>query len=249
MATVRPLFELEQLARNVLVAGCAPLIAVLAEHVGNRFHDARVAWIPTASHQALDLLGDGLAHVAGVHFSGAGSSGATDNATAAQERLAGADLLLVNLTRWRQGFVLPAGNPLGIRTGTDLLRPGLRVAMRDEGAGARDLLRRAVAAAGATDEALSGPRARGHDEVAWQVRCGGADVGIAIESVALAGGLEFVPLSEERFDLVVSAAVAESPPVARLIDALSSRAFRADVDRLPGYDSSLAGDTITVDAA
>ena len=248
-ATVRPLFEPEQLSRNVLVAGCAPLVAVLGEHVGGRFHDARVGWLPTASHRALDFLRDGLVHVAGVHFSGGGSGGPDDNVAVIRQKLAGTDLVVVNLTRWRQGFVVAPGNPLGIHSGADLLRPGLRVAMREEGAGSRELLARVLAAAGGRDVVLQGPVAHGHEEVAWHVRCGGADVGIAIESVALGAGLGFVPLSEERFDLVVTAALAETAPVGRLIDVLGHRAFRADVERLPGYDGSAAGDVITLDAA
>jgi molybdate-binding protein len=109
---------------------------------------------------------------------------------------------------------------------------------------------RVMAAAGAPRDVVPpGPVAHGHDEVAWHVRCGGADVGIAIESVALGAGLGFVPLSDERFDLVVTAALAETAPVGRLIDMLDDRAFRADVERLPGYDSSAAGDVITLDAA
>ena len=246
-AAVRPLFEPEQLARNVLVAGCAPLIAVLAQHVGSRFHDARVGWLPTPSHRALDLLREGLVHVAGVHFSRGGAADADDNVSIVRKKLAGTNLLVVNLTRWRQGFVVPHGNPLGIRSGADLLRPGLRVAAREEGAGARELLTRVLAAAGAEGSVLPGPLAHGHEEVAWHVRCGGADVGIAIESVAIGGGLGFVPLSEERFDLVVTATLAESAPVARMIDVLDDRAFLADVAQLPGYDSSRAGDVITVD--
>jgi molybdate-binding protein len=106
-----------------------------------------------------------------------------------------------------------------------------------------------LAAAGAPGALLTGPTARGHEEVAWHVRCGGADVGIAIESVALAAGLGFVPISEERFDLVVTAALAETTPVARILDVLGDLSFKADVERLPGYDSSAAGDLISLDAA
>jgi molybdate-binding protein len=246
---VRPLFEPEQLSRNVLVAGCAPLLSVLAEHVGIRFHDSRVGWLPTASHRALDLLRSELVHVAGVHFSGGESGDPAANIAVIRRKLGGSELIVANLTRWRQGFVVAPGNPLGVRSGADLLRPGLRVVAREEGAGSRELLGRVLAAAGAPDMVPPGPLAQGHEEVAWHVRCGGADVGIAIESVALAAGLGFVPLSEERFDLVVPSALAETDPVARLIDVLDDRAFKADVERLPGYDTSAAGDLVTLDAA
>lgn len=248
-ATVRPLLDPDQLSRNVLVAGCAPLIAVLAQHVDGRFHDARVEWLPTPSRRALDFLREGLVHVAGVHFSGVHEGGAGDNLAVVRKELAGERLVVINLTRWRQGFVVPAGNPLGIRSAADLLRAGMRVVSREEGAGARELISRLISAEGADPRTLAGPVASGHEEVAWHVRCGGADVGVAIESVALAAGLGFVPLTEERFDFVVEASLAETAPVARLIEVLDERAFRADVAGLPGYDSSEAGHATTLDAA
>ena len=74
----------------------------------------------------------------------------------------------------------------------------------EEGAGAHGLVEGLLADAGAAGVRLSGPEARGHVEVAQLVRSGAADVGVAIESVALAHGLGFVPLREERFDLVVA---------------------------------------------
>ena len=81
------------------------------------------------------------------------------------------------------------------------------------------------------------------------MRSGYADVGIAIESAALAEGLDFVPLAEERFDLVVAQDTASRPPVSRLIETLDDPDFRAEVEHLPGYDGSLSGEVTTVEAA
>jgi molybdate-binding protein len=73
-----------------------------------------------------------------------------------------------------------------------------------------------------------------------------ADVGVSIESAALAEGLGFLPLAEERFDLVVRTEVAGSAPVDRLFDMMSSGAFRAEAATLPGYDLETTGDAVTV---
>jgi putative molybdopterin biosynthesis protein len=155
----------------------------------------------------------------------------------------------VNLTRWREGFVVPTDNPLGIHAGQDLLRPGLRFARREEGAGAHRLVEGLLAATGAGGTALTGPEATGHVEVAQMVRCGAADVGVAIESVALASGLGFVPLTEERFDLVLPASSAERGAVARLIATLDDRSFRSELAHVPGYDTDLSGHVTTLEAA
>ena len=245
-AVVRPLADVAQLRRNVLVAGCAPLLGGLARRVGDA-PDARATWLPASSARALELLEAGLIHVAGVH-SGEALPG-EDNAALTRRALPGTRALLVALTRWRLGLVVSAGNPLRIRSGADLLRPGLRLAQREEGAGAHKLVTALLAAEGVERSTLPGPFAAGHAEVAQLVRCGAADVGVAIEGVALAAGLGFVPLVEERFDLVVRADLAGEAPVSRLLETLSDAGFRADAAQLPGYDTASCGDVTTLEAA
>ena len=69
-----------------------------------------------------------------------------------------------------------------------------------------------------------------------------------MESVALASGLSFIPLAEERFDLVIHAAMADAPPVCRLFEALDSRSFREEAAHIPGYDASQGGQVTVVHA-
>jgi putative molybdopterin biosynthesis protein len=246
-ALVEPLTDPSQLRRNVLVSGCAPILGALAQRVGGRFADARATWLPMSSRRSLDLLEQGLVHVAGLHLP-TGPPG-EDNAAAVRRRFPDQRMLLVNLTRWRQGLVLPSGNPLAIRSGADLLRRGLKLTRREDGAGAHALVQRLLSEQGADNARLPGPSASGHEEVAQLVRHGAADVGVAIESVALAAGLDFVPLTEERFDLVVPAHIAETAPVSRLLEMIDDPAFRAEMAQLPGYDAELAGHSTTLDAA
>lgn len=244
---VDPLDDPERLRHNVLVTGCAPILGMLAQRVGSRFADARATWLPAGSSRSLELLESKLIHVAGVHLSGLGAG--QDHRAIIRARFPGQRMLLVNLTRWREGFVLPAGNPLGIRAGEDLLRDGLRFAGREEGAAAHRLVEELLAGAGAPGARLSGPEADGHAEVAQLVRSGAADAGVAIEGVALASGLDFVPLTEERFDLVVPARLADGGAVVRLIETLDDPAFRAEMAHVPGYDAAASGQVTTLEAA
>ena len=245
-ARVRPVRGMQQLERNVLVAGCAPLLANLAHRVGEGSGNARATWIPASSHRALDLLAAGMVHIAGLHLSGGESSEA--NVHAVRHRFPGRRMLVVNLTRWRQGFVVAARNPLDIRDAADLLRPGVRVVGREPGTGADDLFARLLAGGGGGRPEFSGPVAEGHLDVARRVHCGAADTGVAIESAALAWGLGFVPLVEERFDLVIPADVAEAPPVSRFLETLDDPGFRAEAASLPGYDTSISGHASTLEA-
>ncbi len=243
-ASVESLGSSQEMERAALVAGCAPLLGVLAGRLGRRFRDARAHWIPANSHRALDLLEADLVHVAGVHLAG-GADG--DHTELVRRRFPHRTMLVINLTQWRQGIVVSPGNPRSVKARADLVRAEVRIARREEGAGAYKLLTEVFAAEGGDTARLqAGPVADGHDAVARLVRWGVADAGVAIESAALAQGLDFIPLSHERFDLVVPLDRAQRAPVARLLELLDEHDFRAEAARLPGYDLSLAGHAITV---
>lgn len=80
------------------------------------------------------------------------------------------------------------------------------------------------------------------------VRWGVADVGVAVESAALAAALSFVPVVEESFELIVPQRRLANPAVARLLDVLGSRSFRDEAAAVPGYDVSRAGHARSVSA-
>lgn len=257
--------EKNSLTGNVLVAGCAPLLGTLERSVGERFADVRMRWIRASSGRALQLLAGGYAHIAGIHL--AGDRAGDDNAAVVAARFGEIGALIINLISWRQGLLVAPGNPLGL-TAADLCRPGLRIAWREPGAGAHELLARTLAHAGVLDvphvshddqvpdaskvpdvndiQSARGPVAGGHVEVARAVASGAADVGVAIEAAAVAFGLDFIPLSQERFDLVLAGTDPEQPAVRRIFDAIDSPAFRAQAASFGGYSTALTGQTVRV---
>jgi putative molybdopterin biosynthesis protein len=88
-------------------------------------------------------------------------------------------------------------------------------------------------------------QATGHLQVAAAIAAGLADAGIASEPAALACGLAFVPLADERVDLVIPAAIAGSPEVRGLRTVLSSRWLTDQLASAPGYDPSRCGERVT----
>ena len=230
----RPRVGEASLRRNVLISGCAPVLATLAGHVGE---ESDVRWIPSGSGRALELLSEGLVHVAGVHYR-------EGNAQAVRARFPGQRMLLVNLVSWRQGLVMGPNNPHQLAPG-DLARAGLRVARRELGAGARSLMQETLRAGG-VDVEPAGPLCRGHLDVARAVATGAADVGVTIEAAAAAFGLEFHPLSEERFDLCMPMSSTQLVPLRRALDALDSRAFRAEAEAFGGYGVEVTGHAVEV---
>jgi molybdate-binding protein len=244
---VNPLSDRMELERNVLVAGCAPLLGVLAGCLGRSHADARATWVGTNSMRAIELLRHKLVHVAGLHLVTTETPGG--HSAIVRRHFDNETMTIVNLARWRQGLIVRKNNPLRIRGVGDLVRKDLRVAHRDPGAGARKLLERLLREQGVdTRQLASGPLASGHGEVARWVRLGFADAGVGAEAAALGEALSFVPLAEERFDLVVPTTRLDARPVARLLELIESPSFRADARELAGYDLSSAGHASTVPA-
>jgi putative molybdopterin biosynthesis protein len=246
--SVQPLREPAVLRENLFAAGCDPALALLAAHLEERWKGGRLHWLSVGSGKALDLLAGGEVHLAGAHLFDE-ESGAF-NVAPARRRLRGQALLLVNLATWEQGLVVGAGNARKIRRVKDLASKGVRVVAREAGSGASELLQRLAVEEGVPRKALDVVAvASGHLAVAQAVAAGAADAGISTQAAAIRCGLDFVPLDEARFDLVLPAALQEEPRVRRLLDVLGSARFRRDLGGLAGYGTSRTGQVVAEVAA
>jgi putative molybdopterin biosynthesis protein len=86
-----------------------------------------------------------------------------------------------------------------------------------------------------------------HLGVAAAIASGRADCGLGIAAAAQALDLDFIPLFQERYDLVIPKQFAESDLLAPLFDLLVYRPFREAVSQLIGYDVSEMGTVILED--
>jgi putative molybdopterin biosynthesis protein len=173
-------------------------------------------------------------HVAGVH------------SLTERDRRRVRGTVLVHLATWPLGLATPKGNPLGIRGIVDLGRPDVRFVNRERGASARVLVDRLMGDVGLGPWMVRGytDEVRGHDAVAQAVALGAADVGLTTQAAATAHALDFRPLSEESFNLVVTAAEVARPEVQGLLLTARSPAFRRDVGALPGYGTARSGEWV-----
>lgn len=147
-------------------------------------------------------------------------------------------MVLVEWARRRQGLVVAPGNPLGLDGLARAASVHARPVARQPGSGSRRLLERLAAREGvALAPLLDGAAtARSESEVAEAVVAGGADWGLAIESAARRHRLDFVPLHDERVDLLVRRFDWFEPPMQALLAFCRGEAFRARAAALPGYD-------------
>ncbi len=234
----RLLDDVRALRDRLLVAGCDPAVGLLA-HAAERAQ-VPVAWLDQTSTQALRALARREVHVAGAHLYDAASG---EHNLPFVRRLVPTSCVAIELASTREGLLVAPGNPRAIRTVADLARDDVRVVNRPAGSAARALLDRELARERVPASEVSGYHraVAGHEEVARAILDGIADAGIATHAVALAHGLAFVPLHEERFDLVVPAELIELPSVERLLSILSGGAFRRQLRAIGGYETSGTG--------
>ncbi len=233
---------------TVVVAGCDPALPLLETPLALLDPPLAFAWWPCGSGEALRLAAAGLVHAAGVHQVGAQAGAAASPADAEDTEHPGgaADIPggaeVVGFASWREGLVVRPGAQ--VRGLDDVARLGLRLVNREPGAQARTLLDRERLRLGLDPAQLPGyhSRAAGHLQVAAAIDGGLADAGVSSEPAALAYGLDFIPLAEERFDLVLPAKHAASREVQGLLRVLTSPWLLAQLASLPGYDAARCGE-------
>ncbi len=241
---IEPLADVGRMERTLLVAGCDPALRVAAG-LAERTAGLSVHWIPASSARALAALARGRVHVAGTHLR------PPDDPTgvrAIRRALGRTRARVVSLARWVEGLVLAPGNPRRIRSPEDLLRRGVRIVNRDAGAGSRAVLDRWLQRAGVDPRRIAGydRELPTHFAVAEAVAGGLADAGPGVLPVARAWGLEFLPIVEQRYDLVVPEDLLALRSVRDFLDVLTSRAFRRELEAIGGYDPADAGTVTTL---
>lgn len=237
-------FDLEEMQTPcVSLLGCDPSVGIL--DAGLRQRGVRLAWVEEGSYQALGGLSRGEAHVAGCHL--------RDDATGRYnhpwaQRMLPFEYTLIAFATWRQGLMVSAGNPKGITGIGHLARPGITIVNRPAGSGSRGLLDRLLAAEGIPSESVRGygRELRGHLEVAAAVASGLADAGIGVHAAASALGLDFLPLEDERYDLVIPNHFLDEPAVQILLDLLRTPSLQRRVETLAGYDVAGMGMPVSV---
>jgi len=179
----------------------------------------------------------GEAHLAGTHL--LDEETGEYNISFIKKFLPDVSLQLVNLTYREQGLLVPRGNPLAIKDFEDLARKEVRFINRQRGAGTRLLTDMHLNRLGITPDQVNGydREEYTHMNVASAIVGNNADTGLAIRAAAVALDLDFIPVAEERYDLILPTVFLDDPKVAALLNTINeSEEFRRIVASLGGYD-------------
>jgi putative molybdopterin biosynthesis protein len=235
----------EEITDTIVVIGSHDLaLDVLASHLARAYPGMRLSSAHVGSMGGIMAIRRGDAHLAGVHL--IDEETGEYNVPYVKRLLGSEGFALVNLVHREQGFIVAKGNPKGISGFADIARPGVVFVNRQRGAGTRILLDLELSRIGVDPASVAGYE---HEEythmgVASCVASGAADVGLGIRSAAVALGLDFVPMANERYDLLTRIEFLKSPKIERLIAVMRSDDFRRDVVALGGYDVSQTGKVV-----
>ncbi|PWR01236.1 excisionase [Meridianimarinicoccus roseus] len=179
--------------------------------------------------------GEGVACGLHVHDPASG----TWNVTAVSRAAAGQNAVLVTFSRRMRGLVFRPDGPAPASL-ADVA--GLRLAPRQAESGTSGLFRDLAAQAGLdlADVPLA-PVARTEDDAVESVRRGTADVAFGLEAVARAYGLDFLPLMDEEFALLVDRKAWFDPALQTLLGFLRGENFAARAAALGGYALNAPG--------
>jgi molybdopterin molybdotransferase/putative molybdopterin biosynthesis protein len=192
----------------------------------------------------LQALRDGLCHLAGCNLLDPDTGEYT--LPYLPRVLGDAEVNVVRLVHREQGLIVAPGNPLEIASIADLRRPGLRYVNRQPESGTRVLLDHELRRRGIDPGEVAGYRReeRTHLAVAAAVAGGRADVGLGILAAARVHGLDFVPVRQEPYDLVVPRGSYDSALLAPLWTLLADPTFHTIIQSLGGYSTTQTGHLI-----
>ena len=239
-AKVRILGEKWRDPSRILMAGCDPSASILAQAMQAQGGQLVIAY--ENSSRALDSLKSGLAHIAGTHLVDK-VSGKMDLTSIT--RLFGRNTVAVfSYAIWEEGLVVATGNPKRITSIGDLARKDVSITNREHGAGCRRLLDDLIALRGIQPKQIRGYDSVtvGHLPAARRVRSGEVDCCISTQAVARALALEFIPLAQKPYHLVVRRRDLDHPTIRNLLATLGRAAFRKEVESYAGYSMRTAGE-------
>ncbi len=196
------------------------LNSLLKEKTGGRIH---ISSSNVGSLGGLLAVKRQMAHFAGSHLLDTATG--DYNLSYIKRYLPDMPVALLTLVHRWQGFMTPAGNPKKIEGIGDLARPDVVFVNRQGGSGTRILLDYELAKAGLPPERIVGYNNEEytHMNVAMAVASGAADTGLGIHSAAKALSLDFIPVTRERYDLVIPRAYLTDEKIQILIEYHSFR--------------------------
>ncbi|MCR5040664.1 MAG: molybdopterin biosynthesis protein [Clostridia bacterium] len=227
----RPLHEIEN---TLIITGSHdPLIDEVSDRLAKNGAPFRVCSTHVGSMGAIYAVRDGLAHMGGIHL--LDTETGEYNKSYIKKHIPGDSAVAVKGVGRVQGLMVRKGNPLGIRSFSDIRNA--RYVNRQRGAGTRILCDHLLKKYGISPDEIEGydNEEFTHTAVAALIAAGNADVGLGIYSAAKMYDLDFIPVCNETYEFLICRKYLEDPMVRAFLEVLYSDGFKARLNEMGGY--------------
>ena len=222
---------------DIIISGQDVILDILAESIKEKTNDIRVLRSNVGSYASLyDLYNDKIS-ISSAHL----WDGDTNeyNTSFVRAMIPGIPCIIINLAYRNVGFYVTKGNPYKINTWKDLTKQSITMINREKGSGIRILLDEKIRLNNIDREKINGYNIekQSHAAVARSIARGEGDVGMGNEKVASQlSEIDFIPLQEERYDLVIKVSDLKYPIYKMIIDTIQSEEFKKEIEVLGGYN-------------
>ena len=220
---------------GILISGQDVILDVLTNFCHQHGTAARRCYLN--SFEGLLALYEGRVDAAACHLYDAEEK--QFNVPFVKKLLPGVPAVMINISYRKQGFYVASGNPKEIRGWRDLARRDVSILNRGVGSSARILLDGQLLRMKLDAREIKGydREMRSHLTMAAAIAEGEADLAIGTERISRQiEGLDFIPLLEERYDLVVRKSFLETEAADKLLEIMRSASFRKELRHLSGND-------------
>ena len=197
--------------------------------------------MPVGSLDGLVNLRQGLCQISGSHLLDVTGE---YNTPFVRHLFPDRDVEIITLAYRTQGLILASGNPKSIKKISDIARPNVRFVNRNAGSGTRLWFDSELRKLNIPTEKINGydQVVKTHSDAASAIQSGMADAALGLQAAAHQQGLDFIPLFEERYDLVLPRE--NEKTLSPILDYLQTSTFRNSLTLLTGYNAAHSGEQI-----
>lgn len=235
-APVILLKEKKQIKNDLLLIGSHDLsLDLIRNQLQKRNYNFDLKLQTVGSMAGLTSLKRGEADLAGAHLLDPETG--EYNLSYLKRFFKGQKLVILNLVHREQGLYLKKGNPKNIKDIRDLTGKGISYINRQRGAGTRVLFDYLLAQNKIEPAEIAGYEKEEftHIAAAAAVGRGSADAALGIRAAAEVMEVDFLPLAEEKYDLIFREEILEQPQIQNLIELINKDEIKSEIEKLGGY--------------
>ena len=197
--------------------------------------------LPVGSLDGLINLRQGLCQISGSHLL---DESGEYNTPFVRHLFPDRAVHIITLAYRTQGLMLANGNPNGLKKIADIAKPDIRFVNRNPGSGTRLWLDTELRKLDIPSEKVRGydKIVKTHSEAAMLIATNKADAALGLQAAAHQNHLDFIPLFEERYDLILPRE--QEKTLSPLLDYIQTIDFRNSLSLLTGYNTIHSGEQI-----